>query len=106
MSTNLIKVMDILENSLNCAGICKPGLFWMFRPIKEGQPPNGCAVALKIKFDKTIGTLAWGLLATAIITAFTLLCSCGLCRIKKTTSRIEFDNFGGDDDRMPEFIPV
>ncbi len=30
------------EKSLNCNGICYPGLFYYFRSIKEGPPSKNC----------------------------------------------------------------
>ena len=84
--------MNILESNLNCQGICKPTMFWFFRPITEGQPPRSCAVAVKETFDETFGALAWGLTATTIVSFSLLMCTCGLCRKrKKTANQIEFD---------------
>ena len=78
--------MEVLENYLNCQGLCKPTYFYFFRPISEGQPPRSCTVALKAFYDETFGILAWGLLTTIIAGTCTLMCSCGLFR-KKRQSR-------------------
>jgi len=81
---DLIKVMQVVENQLNCQGICKQALFWFFRPIGEGQPPRSCAVAFKATYDDTFGALGWGLLFSSIVGFSLAMCSCGLFRKKKS----------------------
>ena len=31
-----LKGIELIEGNLNCQGICKPALFWFFRPIGDG----------------------------------------------------------------------
>ena len=79
-----MKNMEIIESNLDCSGICKQGLFYMFRPIGLGQPPRSCAIAFKRSYDETFGALSWGLFASIIVAVALLMCACGLFRQKKS----------------------
>jgi hypothetical protein len=78
-----LELFQIIEDNMDCQGLCKPTHFWFFRPITDGQPTQTCAVALKESFDSSFGLVGWGILFTLFFVLILLFCSLGLCRSKK-----------------------
>lgn len=39
---NYRSLIEDIENEFTCNGICKPGLFFFFRPVTEGPPVKAC----------------------------------------------------------------
>jgi len=37
-----LAILKTLEVNLQCQGICKPSIFWMYRDVTMGPPQQGC----------------------------------------------------------------
>ncbi len=42
ISENYRSLIEAIEEEFTCNGICKPGLFFFFRPVSEGPPIKAC----------------------------------------------------------------
>lgn len=71
------------ESSLNCNGICYPGLFFYFKTVRDGPPMKNCVDGLTTLFkDKplAIGIL---LLVSFVLTFFAHINSYPICACSK-----------------------
>jgi hypothetical protein len=90
---DILTILDNLETNLNCQGICRMTIFWLFRPITEGQPKDTCLIALKKTYDSTFGVVGWGITVSSTLLFTLLLCSCGLYRVKRYKLEAQEDPF-------------
>jgi hypothetical protein len=83
VTANFEKFAQDFESSLNCNGICYPGLFFYFKNIRQGPPMKNCVDGLTTIFkDKplAIGIL---LLVSFVLTVFAHLNSYPICACSK-----------------------
>lgn len=56
--------MKLLEDNLQCSGLCSAPKFWVTRDVTTGPPPGPCLTELKDHFDVYAKQLAYCVLAT------------------------------------------
>jgi hypothetical protein len=65
-------LVEFVEKSYSCSGFCKPGLFYMSRPLSAGIPSNTCLKSFSEAF-KGAKPLAGLIVATAVWALITWL---------------------------------
>lgn len=79
---SVVKFLKDLENNFACNGICEPGLFWMFRDVKNYPPTNNCQDGIKDVFEEYSTSIAAALIISFIVTAIAFGVNYGLWRRK------------------------
>lgn len=77
------------ESSLNCNGICYPGLFYYFKSIRSGPPTNNCIEGITTLFKDKPVAIGILLLVSFVMTFFAHInsypiCACSKCCQAKT----------------------
>jgi len=67
------------EASLDCSGICYPGIFYYFKTIDNGPPVNNCLSGLKKAFGSKPLAIGILLVISFVLTVFTHLASWSMC---------------------------
>lgn len=63
-----ISFFSFLEDSLDCSGICTPGLFWFTKDVNTGKPGKNCIDGLKSEFGKYTDTIGGCLIVAFFLT--------------------------------------
>lgn len=71
------------ESSLNCNAICRPGLFFYFKNIRDGPPMKNCIDGMATLFNDKPLAIGILLLVSFVLTAFAHLNSYPICACSK-----------------------
>lgn len=85
-----------METTLNCNGICYPGLFFYFKTIFNGPPTKNCIKGIQDVFGdkaRSIGILLLISFALTSITYITSWAICCRCCAPKDSKEKEKDKF-------------
>jgi len=88
-----VGVMQYLEETFNCEGVCTQSQYYTFSNINRGQPTDDCAQKLMdvlLKYSKEIGAVT---ITIAVVLFLIMVLSCCLCCHPK--KKEEFDNAKG-----------
>jgi hypothetical protein len=75
-----MKLLKDLEEDFACNGICKPGLFWLYRDVSTFPPTSNCQEGIKDYFSEYATGIAACLIVSFIITAAAFGVNYGLWR--------------------------
>lgn len=64
-------VVEFLEETYSCSGLCAPDLFYLTRSIDDGLPAEGCGESVGEEFGDALG----GIGAAGLIAGFMLFLS-------------------------------
>jgi hypothetical protein len=67
------KFLTYFEAKFKCSGLCKPGFFYLTRPISDGRPTTTCMTYLKNAIGDNLTYLGIVSLVAGIITFLTFL---------------------------------
>lgn len=85
-----------VEASLNCNGVCYPGLFYYFRTINSGPPSKNCIDGIRDVFGDKALAIGVLLLVSFVLTSLTHITSwaiCCRCCAPKDSKEKEKDKF-------------
>jgi hypothetical protein len=71
-----------MEMDFACNGICKPGLFWMFRDVNSPPPTSNCQEGIKDAFSEYSSSIGAALIISFFVTAVAFGVNYGLWRKK------------------------
>jgi len=74
MSENNKKLINYVETTFECSGICQSNLFYWMEPISNGPPKNACLDKLWEKIGETILLMGAPALGAGIILFFAFIC--------------------------------
>jgi len=84
LSDDFIDLLKVLENELNCNGICQPGLFWFLKPVTDGPPGQNCVEGLRDMFKKNTTNIGIALIISCFFTFCAFIVQYGLWRKNKS----------------------
>eukprot|EP00347_Sterkiella_histriomuscorum_P009260 403341888 len=77
---SVVSFLKNLEEDFMCNGICKPGLFWLFRDTNIHPPTSNCQEGIKDYFEEYANSIAGALIVSFVITGAAFGVNYGLWR--------------------------
>jgi len=84
LSDDFVNLLRILEDELNCNGICEPGLFWFLKPVSDGPPDRNCIEGLRDMFKDNTTNIGIALIISCFFTFCAFIVQYGLWRKSKS----------------------
>jgi hypothetical protein len=87
VGTSVMNFLHDLEDNFACNGICKPGLFWLFKDINTFPPTSNCQQGIKDSFEEYATAIAVALLVSFKVTGAAFGINYGLWRKGVSTAK-------------------
>ena len=94
-----IKLINFIESSYDCSGLCRPPLFYLTVPVTKGPPVRGCAPSVMEALDSMVGSLAQTFVASSVFFFLMIFFVCPICCLEENPPNKNGEmNEGGESE--------